>query len=59
MRSLTDVHSETQLNNDVVEADGRPPTARFCSRFQPVKRKLFLAAVAKCLLMVGTVVSLQ
>ena len=28
----------------------RPPAARVCSRFLPVKREFFLATVAKCLL---------
>ena len=39
------------LSTQSVKADGRPPTARFCSRFLPIKGEFFLAAVAKCLLM--------
>ncbi len=38
-----------------VKADGRPPRALLCSKFLPLKRKFFLATVAKCLLMVGIV----
>ncbi len=35
-----------------------PPRAQLCPRFRPLKRKFFLATVAKCLLMVGIVGSL-
>ena len=47
MSKTTPPHS---LSTQPVKADGRPPRARFCSRFLPVKGEFFLAAVAKCLL---------
>ena len=43
------------LSAQLIEADGCTPRAWFCPRFLPVKREFFVATVAKCLLMMGTV----
>ena len=44
------------LSAQPVKADGRPPRAWLCLRFLPVRTEIFLAAVAKCVLMVGMLV---